>query len=154
VREISLTRGKIALVSDKDYRYLMQWSWCAVPQNRKWRAQRKVNTTLTRYMHQDVARRKGIKSGLVDHIDENPLNNTRGNLRDATKSQNLHNRSHQTNSRTKLKGVWPCKQTGMFGAEITVKGVKYWIGRFLSREQAKRERDKVGRRLLGPYYKS
>ena len=151
MRTLQLTRGKEALVDDLDYHYLKQWKWCAISQNNEWRAMRKDSDGKTRYMHQEVANRIGIRSSLVNHRDNNPLNNCRDNLRPATQSQNLHNRGPQKNNTTGVKGVWACKQTGRYAAEITVRGTKHWIGRFDTIKEAEHALTAKRRELLGEY---
>ncbi len=80
-------------------------------------------------MHTVIAKRMGIDTTQIDHIDQNPLNNQRSNLRAATVSQNGHNRGANKNSKTGVKGV-SLHEGGKYIAEIMVKGRKHKLGLF------------------------
>lgn len=105
-RTIYLSNGMIAQVSPEDHTHLSQWSWSAVPQRNKehdvWRAIRKqkyAGVSVTRYMHQEVVLRMKLpynpETMQVDHLDRDPLNNTRENLSITERAINLHNRGKQ-----------------------------------------------------------
>ncbi len=132
MKEIELTQGQVALISDIDYEYLMQWKWCAHWYRNGFRATRnslKVNgKQKSILMHRVIAERMGIDIAQIDHKDQNPLNNQRPNLRSATVSQNLHNRGAQKNSTTGVKGVYFDKQRGKYRAQIRVEGKQYYLG--------------------------
>lgn len=100
MKRIPLTQGKFALVDDKDYDWLMQWKWTyanAGYAKRKYREGGKQHTVL---MHRVIT---GAKRGqTVDHRDGDGLNNTRGNLRVCTVSQN---NSNQRPKQHRFKGV-------------------------------------------------
>lgn len=65
----------------------------------------------------------------VDHIDRDPTNNRRSNLRYATRQQQLQNRG--------FKGVSQIK-SGKWQARIMVNGVRKYLGLFDSKEEAER----------------
>jgi len=69
----------------------------------------------------------------VDHIDGNPLNNCRENLRLTTRSGNMRNSSAKNNEgRTSTyKGVSYCKTTGRWKAQITLDSGTMHLGRFV-----------------------
>lgn len=77
------------------------------------------------YLHNVIA--GGI---IVDHIDGNPLNNRRANLRLASISQNGMNRGKQTNNTSGYKGVTFNKRNGKWAARICTNGVTKHIGYF------------------------
>jgi hypothetical protein len=155
--QIPLSRGQVASISPEDFSYLNRWRWCAVSQGKsKWRAMRKTASGTTRFMHQDIAERLGwhnVHGVVVDHINGDPLDNRRDNIRLATVSQNLHNRGPQSNSRTGVKGVSYNKQVRKYSAEIHVNGKKHWLGHFRSLENARAAVAKAGTELVGPHYK-
>lgn len=92
-RTIELTQGKHTYVSLEDYEWVSQYSWRASRHSRpgrpeKWYAKGNVNGKDV-YMHRLI---QGFPGGLVvDHIDGNGLNNTRGNLRSVTQKVNIDN---------------------------------------------------------------
>jgi hypothetical protein len=98
VKEIILTRNKIALIDDENYEWLNQFKWYAHRYKSKYSnkelfyAVRNVqynNKKKTIFMHRLLMNApNGI---IVDHHDQNSLNNQKYNLRFATKGQNTTN---------------------------------------------------------------
>ena len=70
----------------------------------------------------------------IDHINNNPLDNSWGNLREATASQNLANKPPQKNNTTGFKGV--CLDRNKIRADITYQNKLYFLGFFNSLEEA------------------
>lgn len=101
MKEIHLTQGKIALVDDEDYEFLMQWKWYAhkgrkncfyaVRSENKGKHPTGKQITITIKMHRAIMGETDLKIE-IDHIDHNGLNNQRHNLRRATHSQNQCNK--------------------------------------------------------------
>jgi hypothetical protein len=115
MKKIKLTKGKYALVDDADYEWLNQWKWhCAdgyakraIKKDGKWRSLAMAREIL------------GAKDGEVcDHINRNPLNNMRKNLRIVTYSQNNMNRG--------CRGYYLHKRTGLFQVKISRKSFGYF----------------------------
>ena len=82
----------------------------------------------------------------VDHIDHNPLNNQRANLRIATRSQNQANRRRQKNH---FIGVRPHRHR--FKAYLVVDGKQKHLGSFATAEAAARARDTEALRAYGEF---
>jgi hypothetical protein len=83
--EISLTRGKVALIDTADLARVQKFKWFARNDaSGKWRVCTIVE--LSRFVLQLPPGR-----GLADHKNLNPLDNRRRNLRRASPSQNLAN---------------------------------------------------------------
>lgn len=102
MREIKLSKGKIALVDDEDFDSLNKWKWQATFNKGNWYAMRCVyfkkgtffkdkgkRTNIS--MHRQIM---NINDGKIkiDHADRNSLNNQKNNLRKSTSSQNNANR--------------------------------------------------------------
>ena len=98
MKSIPLTKGKIALVSDQDHWLVKQFSWYADQKHNMWYAQSSYvynGKSIKIYMHRLLA---GFPPFWLDHKNHNGLDNRRGNLRPATRSEN------QANSRRRIKG--------------------------------------------------
>ncbi|WP_210531178.1 HNH endonuclease, partial [Pantoea ananatis] len=76
-------------------------------------------------------------SSCVDHIDHQRDNDAWVNLRTATFSQNMHNRSMNRNNISGVKGVCWHKRYGKWYAQIMRAGKTYSIGLFDNLEDAK-----------------
>lgn len=133
MKRIPLTQGKVALVSDRDYHYLMQWKWCyaacGVGSGKGGyairRGPRPVSKTI--YMHAVVAARKGLV-GKVDHSNRNKLDNQRRNLRSATQSQNQVNHDLHANNGSGYRGVTWHLRARKWQAYITVQKHFHYLG--------------------------
>lgn len=99
MKEVTITKGYIAFVDDEDFEAVMQYKWQAnirvLPTGQKY-----VRALVKRYwkdmpiyMHHFVLNiEKGDLEGkTIDHIDRNPLNNQKENLRIVTRTENMRN---------------------------------------------------------------
>ncbi len=124
-------RGKfVALVDDEDYEWLNKDSWYAhraegrtkitdyYVKNSKKIGNKKVKITL---MHRLIM--NAPKGVCVDHIDRNPFNNQRSNLRFATYQQNAFNKSKITNKTSIYLGVYLNKKAKINNRE------KIWLAK-------------------------
>ena len=72
----------------------------------------------------------------IDHIDLNPLNNCRENIRIATQSENLCNQKKRKNTSSIYKGVVYCKPNKNWQAQIRSKRKIYYLGSFNDEKEA------------------
>jgi hypothetical protein len=139
---IQLTQGQETHVSQEDYAFLSKWKWHAVDgrRGRFYAARnRRVNESGGSQIcvHRLVATRMGLDtSHCVDHIDGNSLNNTRSNLRAATKAQNGYNRGKSKNNKSGIKGISWDKSRSKWAVQIRADGTTRNLGRFDTKEDA------------------
>lgn len=70
------------------------------------------------------------KGMVIDHIDNNPWNNSLSNLRLATRSQNNMNRSMDSRNKSGFKGVSWSKECNKWVAQIGANKKHYHLGVF------------------------
>jgi hypothetical protein len=90
---------------------------------------------------------------MIDHIDNNKLDNRRCNLRPSNDSLNSHNRKKLENTSSKYIGVSYDNETKKFRAYIKKDRKMYYIGRYKTQEEAAIVRDKKAIELYGSYAK-
>lgn len=134
MKEIQLTKGKVALVDDDDYEELIKYKWHINKGNTTFYATRHIekihkNKILMHRMIMNVP-----KEMFIDHIDGNGLNNQRSNLRIVTKRQNSQNKHMEKSS--KYVGVSFDKDTNKWKASIQINKKIKNIGRFNNEEDA------------------
>lgn len=150
MKEIKLTKGKVALVDDDNYDWLAQYSWYASFSGH-WYAVTNVRLAGKKkkvYMHRMISGAKDPKTE-IDHIDGDGLNNTRTNLRQATRSENMRNRSNQRNNTSGWKGVY--KGDKKFRAQIGIHRKSMHLGTFDTPEDAAAAYDRAARELHGVF---
>ena len=139
MREIPLTKGKVALVDDEDYEDLVRFKWYTLPHHRTFYAVREVTydnwkTKKQIRMHSVIL--PPLANLEPDHIDGNGLHNQKYNLRRCTSQQNRMNQRPQINTSSKYKGVHWDKQTSNWAAVIKVNQKSIRLGRFKKEKDA------------------
>ena len=87
----------------------------------------------------------------TDHINGNPLDNRRVNLRECTHQQNMHNRKKNKNSKSRYKGVWWEKDARKWRAAIRLDNKRYHIGYFHDERAAALAYDKKAIEFFGEF---
>jgi hypothetical protein len=91
------------------------------------------------------------KGEIVDHINMNPLDNRRENLRIVTKSQNMQNRKKQSNNTSGHKGVSWSKKDKKWRATIRSENGWKFLGNFEKIEDAILARNDATKNLHKEY---
>lgn len=147
-REIQLTKGVVALVDDEDYEWLNQWNWQCMDGY----AIRKDTQAANRHaycMHRVIM---DAPPGMeVDHINHNPSDNRRCNLRLCTKNQNNLNRKNKVPNHYKGIGFEKRKVRNQWYARITIDKRQINLGYFASPEDAARAYDDAAKKYHGEF---
>ena len=71
-----------------------------------------------------------------DHKNRNTLDNRKNNLRPATNSENMKNRSLFSNNKSGVTGVWFLKDRQKWRAEIKMNKKSVYLGDFINKDDA------------------
>lgn len=140
---------KETMVDDADYEWLNSFKWFLSKSNGGFYVRRKIGGNKTITMHRQIL---GITDSKIkgDHIDINPLNNQRGNLRTATPKQSSRNRAKVNGNSSKYLGV--CWSRHKFRWRATIfYGKQIYLGVFKSEEEAALAYDKKALELFGEF---
>lgn len=136
--------GAEILVDKADYDRLNQYRWFPAGTNNGYAGRSVTRNGKSRvcYLHRELlAPAPGL---VVDHIDGNPLNNTRANLRICTRAQNSANRSICLNH-TGFLGIGFDPAQGRYQAAITQDGARFRGPWRLTAIEAARDYDALAR---------
>ena len=144
MREVKLTQGKVAIVDHDDYDWLNQWKWSLSGRY----VHRKAGKR-TIYLHRLIC---GNPKGMVcDHINGDPLDNRRSNLRICHQKDNTRNSKLQKNNKTGFVGVSFLKSYGKFESYIHVNHKKINLGYFDDPIVAAKTRDIASIKYFGEF---
>lgn len=144
VRRIPLRDGGHALVSSEDYAWLSQHEWYEL-------SGRAIRTIGDSIIGMHVAIVKPAEGMEVDHINRNPLDNRRENLRECTPAQNRRNRGPFKNNKTGYVGVRLSRSPGKFIAQIGHQKTTIYLGTYESAEEAARAYDAAAQHFHEEY---
>lgn len=139
---IQLTQGQVTVIDAVD-RDLTAFKWAAYKNGINYYAGRNIDTErkkTTLYLHRVILERKlghSINEDFVaDHINGDTVDNTRSNLRLATRSQNCQNRRMAKRNKSGYSGVSWYKRDKKWRARITHEGKRKSLGLFDTAEEA------------------
>lgn len=100
MKQILLTQGKVALVDDEDFERVNQYKWQYSPAGKGYAKRGKQiklgfwkYKVITILMHRYIMGVENEPRGVeIDHINRNPLDNRKANLRVCDRSINMRNR--------------------------------------------------------------
>ena len=128
------------LLDDEDYEKISKdfnnLNWSVTKNHKGLYAQKRVNKKNI-YLHRYIMNNP---SGIVDHINNNTLDNRKSNLRVTTNANNLRNGTIRINNKTGVKGVSFDKSRNKYVAKIKVNYKTIFLGRFKTLEEAKKVR--------------
>jgi hypothetical protein len=132
MKEIPLTRGYVAIVDNRDFAWLSKYKWHAGGVVEHIAARRKENWKNV-YMHRMIM---GEPKGLeIDHINHNPLDNRRRNLRIVTHAG--------------AKGYRKTRQ-GHYEAYKKINNHSYNLGTYKTAREARKAYEEFARKMNVP----
>lgn len=149
-QSIPLKGGATALVDAADYPRLAQHTWFMSQEGYAVGLLPNGHGKFALlYMHRVIL--QPAPGELVDHINSNPFDNRRQNLRLASSHQNHQNRRVKSNSHTELKGVGWHKEREKYYARIQLQGIRVHLGYFQDAATAALAYDEAARTLFGEF---
>jgi len=144
--------NKFTIVDDEDFEKLNQFKWCYSSQGY---ATRNISKHREHIAHLKIHRViMGAKKGeIVDHINRNPLDNRKQNLRICTYAENLRNSQKQHNNTSGYIGVHKKfkNREKCWYAQIGYNTKKIYIGVFKTKEEAAIAYNKKAKELFGDF---
>lgn len=129
---------------DEEYKYLLsKYKWYF---KKEGHLKTKINGKFI-YLHHFILN----TNKLVDHIDRNPLNNKKSNLRLVTKSQNSMNSKLRIDNSSGIKGVSFCKIRHKFRVYITINKKRKFLGDFINIKEAALKRIEAEKEYFKEY---
>lgn len=135
MKEIPLTKGKVAIVDKEDFKYLSQFRWHISTNGYAVRTRNGENGRRHEvFMHREII--DCPKGKFIDHINRTKLDNRKCNLRVATSSQNGINRGLQPTNTSGYKGVSYHKKANKWQARLSIDGKLRHLGCYETKEEA------------------
>jgi len=146
IQKLELFGGGFTLIDEDDFEWLSKWKW-----RKDGRYVRRSVGLKKIFMHRQIL---GAKEGqFVDHINGDPFDNRKKNLRFATCSQNGGNSKKQINNSSGYKGVIISryKKRIYYEAAICCEGRRYYLGTFKNPIEAAKAYDRKAMELFGEF---
>ena len=154
-RTIRLANGSLAIVDAEDYERIAKHRWHCTPTQYPRRQIKHPKhgwkKTIKIYLSREIM---GDQSVMVDHINRNPLDNRKCNLRVCDRSHNQANRRMPKNNTSGFKGVRrrdDLKPSGRWSAHIGCNGREYYKNRFGTAKEAALWYDMKALELFGEF---
>lgn len=157
---IELTRDRVAIVDDEDFKWLSKWNW------HYQRAEERKTGYALRHTGQSTGRQRQVipmqvaimkrhklwkPDTQVDHINTCGCDNQKNNLRLATRSNQKANTGRYRNNTSGITGVGWHKKTSKWQASIRVCRKLKYLGIFVHMEDAIAARRRAEIKYFGGY---
>lgn len=152
MKKIPLTQGKMALVDDSDYDWLVElgkWHYSSLGYAHKKSSKSEGQRSL--YMHRLILNPPNEK--YTDHVNGNKLDNRKENLRVCDRHQNMYNMKTPSNNTSGYKGVFLSDSGKKWRSRIIFKHKKINLGTFDTPQQAALAYNKAAKVYAGVFAK-
>ena len=145
--EVDLGHEVVSIIDVEDVQLVSDYAWYKSHYGYSCNKNNKRGTNIM--MHRLIMR--ASEGEYVDHINRNPLDNRKSNLRICSHQQNCFNKCGNKNTTSKHRGVcWKTREQKWIG-EIKCGDTKKYIGSYLSEDDAGRAYDKEAIALYGKF---
>lgn len=149
MKALILPCGQTALVDDEDFERVSTEKWHVNHGYVVRRVRHSDGTKTALYMHREVM---GEFEGFdIDHADGNKLNNTRANLRLATRTDNNANSKPRAGCSSVYKGVAWLKGCKRWMAYIRKSGKRTYLGYFTDEIEAAKAYNRAAIEMFGEF---
>ena len=152
MKQIKITPNKLSksvIIDDDMFEFINRYKWHYNGHYAMRGTRDSDGKSKTVYMHREVI--VANKGEIVDHINRNPLDNRKSNLRICNTYQNSMNRSNRSNNTSGYKGVSWFKRDSNWVSHIRLYGKSMNIGYFSSKISAAKAYDKKAKELFGEF---
>ena len=140
----------VAYIDKEDYELVKDYTWNIRDRDNGYSGYKSITTRIN---NKHVALASLITGfAYCDHIDRDPLNNRRNNLREATHTENMRNCSKRKDNTSGYIGVTLDKKTGMWEAQLSVHKKCLHLGKFVEKTDALKERLRAELKYFGPEF--
>lgn len=141
---VILRNGEEMLCDRDDWEKLKQYTWT---KDAYGYASASIKRCRKKFHVQVMGKKEGY---VIDHIDQNKLNNQKNNLRFATKAGNAANSKLSKNNTSGVKGV--TRYRNKWHSQITVNGRNIHLGNYDTIEEAAEARKKAEEKYFKPLF--
>jgi hypothetical protein len=127
--------GKFALIDNEDFDKIKQYKWHLETTGYPTRSYRVHYTRFNQKLH-SLIMGKNPEGKIVDHANQNQLDNQKSNLRFVTHSENSLNQKRRKDNTSGYRGISWNKNAKKWKVYGTVGGIKYHIGYFKKKSDA------------------
>lgn len=143
---VPLNGGGFAVIDAGDVAAAAPFNWCLCPKGYVFRYKTRTKKLS---LHRELLKAEG--GAVVDHINGDPLDNRRCNLRTATVSQNQMNSRKRGGCTSAFKGVTWNKSSGKWQAQIKLEGKSTYLGLYGTEQEAHQAYVKAAREMHGEF---
>lgn len=143
--------GKYAIIDADDFDLVSQHKWHINEERgsvESCNSKNKQNIKIHRLI---MEHHFGDSNLIIDHIDRDPLNNRKSNLRFCTYQENTFNKSKQKNCKSGVRGVYWDKSRSKWAAQIQINLKIIPLGRFEKFEDAVKARKEAEKKYYGDF---
>ena len=137
MKKIKLSNNQFTIVDDQDFEYLNQWKWSFdgryATRSKHIKIEKNEYKSKKVYLHHLLVDKS---YGVIDHINRNPLDNKRSNLRVTSVSANIRNGNLRKNNSSGTTGVYFDKNKKKWLSQIMVNRKHISLGAYDSKELA------------------
>ncbi|ARP90331.1 hypothetical protein CAL14_08550 [Bordetella genomosp. 9] len=130
---IRTSKGEEILIDDEDVELVSRWTWRTIGRGYAARSvydRSKPSRRTNQYLHRLLLDLADGDGRFVDHVNGNPLDNRRANLRLCTVQENGWNSKIRSHNKSGFKGVLLHPRSGKWTAYIKVGGKQRYLGLF------------------------